>query len=244
MIQGVYTAASAMYATMVEQARIGHNLTNAETIGYKALQTSLSEFSRLMNDLQAQQAAGIFAGDGVITEETTDLSQGPLAQTSRELDLALAGPGFLVVRSATGDYITRAGRLHRDAQGMLVTSAGHAVLGQDGGPITLPLGRVQISEEGIILVDGAETARLQIVESADPGALARVGGTLFQENQGALGPAQNTRIMQGYVEQSNVNSTEAMASLVSVARMYQLGQRLTVQQSEILERTVNELARI
>jgi len=241
MIQGLYAAASGMYAAMTQQARIGHNLTNSDTIGYKAFDVSPTEFSRLMDAVRAQEMRGSLPGDGVSTVERTDWAQGPLVHTSRELDIALTGPGFLTVRSAEGDHYTRSGRLHRSADGLLVTSEGYAVLGNQG-PLSLPAGSVYISEEGDVMVDGELVDRLQLVEFALPDDLVRIGGTMFD---GGVPPleASNTRVLQGYVEGSNTDLTHSMTALVAAARMYQLSQRLTLQQSQILDQTVNDLAR-
>lgn len=246
MIEGIYTSVSGMTAAMWMQARLGHDLTNVSTVGYKRLNTSLSDFAALMETMDPEGNVTIGAdGSGVaIAREVTDFSQGAMRNTNRALDVAMAGPGFLEVQTPSGVRYTRAGRLQQNQAGMLITSEGHAVMG-DAGPIQLPVGDVSISESGAIMVDGEQRARLSIVEFANPDALERVGGTAFAvAGDAGAQPGTGTRVQQGYLEGSNVDMSHDMASLITISRMYQLAQRMTLTQDEILSQTVNELAKI
>ena len=246
MIEGIYTSVSGMTAAMWLQARLGHDMINANTIGYKHMRTSLSDFAALLESMDAEGNVVIQDdGNGVaIAGEETDFSQGPLRSTNRPLDIALSGSGFLQIQTPAGVRYTRAGRLHQNQGGMLVTPEGHAVIGE-GGPIQLPVGDAIITERGEILVDGVQHARLTIVEFGDPGALERVGGTAFAAGDGALLQAsEGTRVQQGYLEGSNVDMSQDMASLIAIARLYQLAQRMTLAQDEVLNQAVNELARV
>jgi len=246
MIEGIYTSVSGMTAAMWLQARLGHDMTNANTVGYKHLRTSLSDFATL---LESMDVAGTIVihddGNGVaIAREDTDFSQGALRSTNRPLDIAMSGPGFLAVQTPSGMRYTRAGRLHQNQAGMLITAEGHLVMGE-GGPIQLPVGDVTITERGEILVDGEQRARLAIVEFGNLEALERVGGTAFAAGDGALPQAATgTRVQQGYLEGSNVDMSRNMANLIAIARLYQLAQRMTLAQDEVLNQTVNELAKI
>lgn len=246
MIEGIYTSVSGMTAAMWLQARLGHDMTNANTVGYKHIRTSLSDFAALMETMDAEGNVRIHDdGNGVaIAREDTDFSQGPLRSTNRPLDVALTGPGFLEVQTPTGVRYTRAGRLHQNQAGMLITSEGHAVMGE-AGPIQLPLGEITIGEGGEILVDGERRARLTIVEFGNLEALERVGGTTFAAGEGAMPQAPTeTRVQQGYLEGANVDMSRDMANLIAIQRLYQLAQRMTLAQDEVLNQTVNELAKI
>lgn len=246
MIEGIYTSVSGMTAAMWLQARLGHDMTNANTVGYKHIRTSLSDFATLLESMDAKGDVLIQdGGNGVaIAGEDTDFGQGPLRNTNRPLDIALSGPGFLEVQTPAGVRYTRAGRFYQNQAGMLVTSEGHVVMGE-GGPIQLPVGDVIITERGEVLVDGEGRARLAIVEFGNLEALTRVGGTAFVAGDGALpqAPAE-TRVQQGYLEGSNVDMSQDMASLIAIQRLYQLAQRMTLAQDEVLNQTVNELAKI
>lgn len=245
MIQSLYTSVSGMVVGMWQQARIAHNLTNADTVGYKAIRVPLSEFASMLSDLLTDPTLGEAGVGAMIGSEETDFSQGPLQLTNRQLDIALNGPGFLRVMTPSGERFTRVGHLHRDASGRLVTAHNYAVLGQNG-PVELPPGDVAISLGGEIFVEGQSVAFLALAEFEEPElSLERIGGTVYAAREGAVAiPGANTRVMQGSLEASNVNLASEMTNLIATSRLYQLCQRLTVAQDEILRQTANELARL
>lgn len=246
MIEGIYTSVSGMTAAMWLQARLGHDMVNANTVGYKHMRTSLSDFATLLAAMDANGTIVVHGdGNGVaIAREDTDFSQGALRGTNRPLDIAMSGPGFLTIQTPAGVRYTRAGRLHQNQAGMLVTAEGHAVMGE-GGAVQIPVGEITITERGEVLVDGERRARLAIVEFGNLEALERVGGTAFAAGDGALPQAAGgTRVQQGYLEGANVDMSRDMANLIAIARLYQLAQRMTLAQDEILNQTVNELAKI
>ncbi len=245
MIQSLYTSVSGMVVGMWQQARIAHNLTNADTVGYKAIRVPLSEFASLLSALLTDQTLGEAGVGAMISSEETDFSQGPLQLTNRQLDVALNGPGFLRVMTPSGERFTRVGHLHRDASGRLVTAQNYAVLGQNG-PVQLPLGDVAISPGGEIFIDGQSAGFLALAEFEEPElSLERVGGTVYAAREGAVAiPGANTRVMQGSLEASNVNLASEMTNLIATSRLYQLCQRLTVAQDEILRQTANDLGRL
>jgi len=245
VIQSLYTSVSGMVVGMWQQARIAHNLTNADTVGYKAIRAPLSEFASLLSALLTDPTLSEAGVGAMIGSEETDFSQGPLQLTNRQLDVALNGPGFLRVMTPSGERFTRVGHLHRDASGRLVTAHSYAVLGQNG-PVELPPGDIAISLGGEIFVDGQSVAFLALAEFEEPElSLQRVGGTVYAAREGAVAiPGANTRVMQGSLEASNVNLASEMTNLIATSRLYQLCQRLTVAQDEILRQTSNELGRL
>ena len=115
---------------------LGNNIANAPTSGYKADR----EFYRLFATAEARLA--ISPDDRpwmpVVEGSVIDFAQGPLIQTAGPLDVALSGPGFLVVRSPGGDLYTRSGSLQRSPSGVLSTVDGYPVVGGRGEEIRLP----------------------------------------------------------------------------------------------------------
>ena len=74
--------------------------------------------------------------------------------------------------------------------------------------------------QGRLLRAGRELGRLRIV-SAPPEALERVSGTLFRvRDPGALEPATDAQVLQGYLEEADVNPVTAMTELVTVQRTF------------------------
>src|SRR5690606_26733045 len=99
----------------------------------------------------------------VTTDNVTDFTPGPIANTGNPLNVALVKMNqFFSVQTQAGEFLTRAGNFTLNAEGNLVTQDGELVNG-DGGPITLPAGQARISGNGDVIVGGETVGRLRVV---------------------------------------------------------------------------------
>jgi flagellar basal body rod protein FlgG len=203
-IQGIVNTARALsYYTRLQEVT-ANNLANVNSDGFKADRVS------------GHQLPG---GSFPVPVEKVDLEQGTFKETGRTLDLAIDGPGFLVVRTAQGDRLTRGGSLSIDSAGQLTDSHGNPVIGEQG-PLVIQGGSLEVKSDGQLLVDGAAAGRLQLVEPEDASQLSKEGGGRFVVN-GALHPATAaTRLRQGAVEEPNLDPMLSMVDLVSIQRAY------------------------
>lgn len=159
---------------------------------------------------------------GVLTAQATNFSSGSIRETSRQLDVSLDGDGFLVVQTARGERYTRQGSFTLDNAGQLVTQGGDLIVG-DSGPITVPPGEISIGDDGTITANGKSAGRLRLVHFADPNqALTKEGNSLFVATgrQGAT-EAVGTRVVQGTLEMSNVNSLTEMVAMMQNTREFE-----------------------
>jgi flagellar basal body rod protein FlgG len=173
----------------------------------------------------------------VATAGATDFTPGAINQTGRALDVALAGGGFLTVQTARGERYTRNGSLSLDSSGQLITGGGDLVVGTSG-PITVPPGEVSIGEDGTLSVNGRSIDRLKVVRFDDPrSALTKEGGSLFAAT-GTQQPVESvdTRVIQGSLESSNVNTVTEMVAMLQQQREFDSLQRS-------ITTTMNELGR-
>ncbi|MBN2647038.1 MAG: flagellar hook protein FlgE [Thiotrichales bacterium] len=103
---------------------ISNNLANSQTVGFKS---SRAEFADLFSGAQTSP------GNGVRVDSITqDFSQGTIAGTGRELDMAIDGEGFFVLQDISGRYdniYTRNGSFKLDKDGFLTDQGGNKVLG-------------------------------------------------------------------------------------------------------------------
>jgi flagellar basal-body rod protein FlgF len=161
-------------------------------------------------------------GVAVVTTQATDFSYGSIQETSRSLDVSLDGDGFLVVQTARGERYTRQGSLTLDNAGQLVTQGGDLIVG-DGGPITVPPGEVSIGEDGTVTANGKSAGRLKIVQFANRNlALIKEGGSLFvATGRQRATEATGTRVVQGSLELSNVNSLSEMVAMMQNTREFE-----------------------
>jgi flagellar basal-body rod protein FlgG len=246
MIRGLYTAVSGMVAAMRRMEVATNNLANVQTPGYKQDRTASATFGEQLQFQLARQleVRGPLTLATLALGPQLDLSQGPLQSTGRALDIALQGPGFLVVDTPNGPRYTRDGALTVAADGTLTTSTGAPVRGE-AGRLVLPPGDVlAIAPDGTVRVDDVEVGRLQLVEFAPDQPFARVGNNELVPRDGAAPqPAGATTVLQGYIEQANVDLTGLLTTTLALQRAYTANQRAVQQQDELLARAATEIAR-
>lgn len=246
MLKGIYSATAAMAAEMKRQQTIANNLANVGTTGYKQDSTTIASFpSMLMWRVSDNPAAVGELGTGVMATETpVDLGQGALRRTDRPLDVALVGRGFFSVRTEQGDLLTRAGAFTVDAGGQLVTTNGDAVLGANG-PITLPNDDITITADGTIYAGGQRIDRLLIVDATEGARVVKVGDNLLSVQGGTAQPVAQgeVSVLQGQLEEANVDTVGAMTGLMAALRAYESAQRALKMQDQTLQRAIEELGR-
>ena len=257
MIRGAYVAVMGMRAHMARQEIVARNLANLLTVGYKQEGVATDGFSDAIGraDRLVQQASvlpaastapiGSLGTEVVVDRPYVDLRQGRLDETGRPLDVALQGDGFLRVRTPDGEFFSRGGPLHLDADGRLVTDEGYAVQGA-GGDLVLGSGAITIQPDGAILVNGQTAGRLSVVEFAPGTWLEKVRDGLYSPVDPAVVPteATNTTVKQGFLEASNVDEVAALSEMMWLLRAYQAGQRMFQVQDEAVGKAVNELGRV
>jgi flagellar basal-body rod protein FlgF len=249
MIRGIYTAAAGLATATLRLGVVSNNIANATTPGYKQdrLPDEVGKALDLQKwavDDQGRPIGTIQLGPKVGVSEL-DLASGPIQETANPLDLALAGSGFFVVQSADGQTrYTRDGGFARDVDGTLRSRTGLPVLDDANQPIVLPEGEIAVAADGTMLVDGAQVARLQLVDFAAGDQLNKVGNGQFEALNGAQPqPAAAVQIYQGYLEGSNVDMTESMVATMSLVRAYEANQRLLQIQDDTLRRAVSEVGK-
>ncbi|MEW5960289.1 MAG: flagellar hook-basal body protein [Chloroflexota bacterium] len=249
MIRGLYTVAAGMLTGLMRHETIVHNLANVRTVGYKADQATLKDFPSLLlaetRDGESVARIGEMGTGVSLDSVTTDYSDGPLKLTDHPLDVAIVGDGFFRVETPDGIRYTRDGRFHRDTDGQLITAEGYRVLGT-AGPLTLPEGELTITPQGTLFVNDNQIGELSIARFNDLTQVIKTGQTLFnsQGPEPELMAANEVRVYQGYVEESNVDVAQAVTEMTAVLRAYQASQRLVQFQDQINKQSVNELGRV
>lgn len=213
----------------VRQATMANNLANASTDGFRGERV----FARLLED-----------GRTPVAESRTDLRTGALSKTDNPLDVALEGRGFLAVETDAGVRWTRGGALGVDESGRLVDGSGNPVLGE-GGVLQVPEGEISIDPTGQIVVDGASVGRLRVDRLPDGVDPVREGDTHFRAPEGeSMEGDRDTRILQGQVEQSNVDPVSALVEMVEVQRAYSSLERSARTLDEMMDTISNRLSRV
>lgn len=248
MSRGLYTAASGMFAGMERQVALANALANVSTPGYKSDVVALRSFPSVL--LRAQDSGQLSRrfgalGSGVVLEhQGVNLSAGTITPTDYELDVAIDGAGFFVVRDDRGnERLTRDGQFSRSASGALVTSGGFELLSTDNTPIVIGGAPPTIGHDGTVQAGGQVVGRLRMVD-ASSGDLLRAGSSTFVVAEGTVLAEGSGQLIQGSVEGSNVNTTEVLTQMVGGARAYESAQRIFAMQNRILGMAASELGRV
>lgn len=212
-----YTTLSRQSGLAREMQVVANNIANAATTGFRAEGLIFSEYVKPMD-----HGASLSMGQGNI--RNTSFEQGSLVKTGAPFDLAIEGDGFFLIQSPQGERLTRAGAFSPNAAGDLVTYDGFAVLDAGGAPVFVPPGvDIAVSNDGTISADGVPLGQIGIVRPIDPTTMIRENGVMFRA-EGGFEPAETARVLQGFVENSNVNTVVQLTRMIEVQRAYELGQ--------------------
>ncbi|MBL3568961.1 flagellar basal-body rod protein FlgF [Rhodovulum sulfidophilum] len=222
-----YTTLTRQSGLMREMQSIANNIANSSTIGYRREGLIFSEY---IADVDGPGGSLSMAEANV---RVTDLGQAPLTQTGGTFDFAIEGEGFFLLNTPQGQRLTRAGSFTPDAAGNLVSPDGYQLLDAGGTPVFAPPDATSfaVAADGTVSADGTPLTQIGIYLPADPNAMTHVAGTLFDPG-GAPQPVEDTSILQGYVEQSNVQPVTEITRMIEVQHAYELGQKFLDREDE------------
>ena len=220
---------------------IANNIANSDTTGYKRETTVFSEFIRRAAISGGSNTPQNSISMGRLGAHVSHFESGAIRQTGGSLDVALDGEGFFTVETPQGERLTRAGHFITDAEGTLIMPNGYAVLDDGGGQIQIPLevNLLAIGGDGTISADGVEIARLGVVTS-DPTLLTREGDNLWSAGAG-VEPLETPKIVQGFLEGSNVQPVNEIARMIEVQRHYDAGQKLLDMENERIKSVISTI---
>lgn len=200
------------------------NLANATTPGYR---TERMQFS----DWLVREPAGSEPSGGRMISYTQDRATwrveqaGPLTQTGNPLDLAITNPdAWLTVQTANGPRLTRAGHFSLSANGQIVDSDGNALLGQAGQPLTLGPSdtNITVAGDGTLSTENGQVGQIGVVTPNGTSGLQAEGDRLFATSAGTnTQPAAAPRVVQGAIEESNVQPIAELTGMMSALREFQ-----------------------
>lgn len=259
-MRALYTAATGMMAQETNVQVISNNIANMRTTGYKRQRVDFQDLlyqnyrrvGTTTSGTGTTVPAGIEVGSGVKTAATPRvMSQGSVIPTEKEYDVAIRGEGFFRITMPDGTTAyTRDGSFELDQNGQLVTVDGYMV---DPG-ITVPnnatavtvnaTGAVEVTIPG--QVDPQEVGQIQLSRFINKAGLESMGDNLYRETA-ASGPAISDnpgnegfgQLLQGYLEQANVNAVTEVSDLIAAQRAYEMNAKVVSAAEEMLQATTN-----
>lgn len=225
MDRALYIGMTGAKQAMRSQSVSSNNLANANTPGFR------KDFN---NYVESQiPGAGFSSRSNVVANgRVSDFTSGQMIHTSRDLDVAVKGKGFIAIQRPDGsEGYTRSGALKINENGLLTNAAGFPVMGNDGGPIAIPpADKIQIAEDGTIsiLPTGQQINNLAVIDkiklvNPDIKNLEKNSdGSFSLSGSGqATNPDPNVKVAPGFVEASNVNGVEEMVKMIANARLFE-----------------------
>ena len=224
----LYVAMNGAKQIELHQATNAHNLANASTAGFRA-------------DFDAIRSLPVY-GPGnptrvfsVDERSGIDFSNGRVSQTGRDLDVSVNGEGFIAIQAPDGsEAYTRAGDLRIVNGGLLQTSDGNGVLGNDG-PIALPpFEKINIAADGSISIvpvgQGASNLavidRIKLVNPPLDQLKKGLDGLIQASGKASFAADASVQIVSGAVEGSNVNSVAELINMIELARKFEMHVKL------------------
>jgi flagellar basal-body rod protein FlgG len=261
MNPGLRTSASGMRAQQLMVDTIANNLANVNTTGFKRSRVSFEdvlyetlEQPRTVNPNDSQTIAPVQIGKGVRLGAITRLhTQGAPEQTGRTLDVAIQGDGFFQVEKPDGTTAyTRDGSFGVSDTGAIVTNDGYRVLPN----VTLPqdVQDVSISPSGLVQANNGsgqpvELGRIELARFVNPSGLMSLGENLYAETAASGQPVTGFpqelgfgKLMQGYLESSNVEIVQEMTDMIAAQRAYEINAK-AIRAGEDMMQATNDLIR-
>jgi flagellar basal-body rod protein FlgG len=193
----------------------------------------------------SQTDRNVHPDDASFVRIQTDMSQGSMKFTGNNLDFAIHGTGFFKINTPKGEMYTRKGNFALDSDGYLITQDNYKVMG-NGGPINIAGRNFLVDDKGRVLVEGSEVDSLKVVDVSNPGNLVKEEGQCFRALPGdrEIPVSGDTKIQQGYLEDSNVNLAQEMVKMIHCMRAFESYQKAIRIIDEIDNKAINVVGRV
>ena len=268
MMRALWSAASGMRAQQANVDSISNNLANVNAVGYKTekpefktllyqtIQTETTSANGAQKPISAQVGLGTR-----LASITSHFGNGQMMDVESNSAVAIEGEGLFAVNGLDNQvYYTRNGDFYwsQGANGLtLCSSEGYQVMDTNGNEIILPdevdASHVMISSEGVIGYTDADSAYVPLNQTIglwqfnNDAGLQKISGTYYVEtaasgapmNEATTAGLTRSRVLQGYLEGSNVQVADEMVNMIVAQRAYELNSRAITTSDTMLEQANN-----
>ncbi|MBQ4823343.1 flagellar hook-basal body complex protein [Leisingera sp. M527] len=230
-----YATLSRQTGLMREMRVIANNIANSATTGYRQEGLIFSEFVQSSPGQQSlsMSRANIF---------NTSMEQGQLTKTGGSFDFAIEGDAFFMVETPQGERLTRSGAFSPNADGDLVTMDGYRVLDAGRAPVFVPpdAGKIEVGADGSLSANGRLLGQLGLFKPMEQHTLVREDGVMFRVD-GEIEDSFDAKVLQGFLEGSNVNAISEVTRMIEVQRAYEMGQSFLQAEDERIRNAIKNL---
>lgn len=235
MVNGIYHIARSLNSKIKSIDVLANNLANINSTGFKK-QIPFQEYLNKNDKIQVKQ--------------TTDYAQGEVILSANPLDIAISGDGYFLLKTESGTELTRNGKFHISDDGYLVNGNGDKVLGNNGEISFSDLMNtdnpsITISKTGEIKIGDTNVDSLAVVNLENPQEAIRTSNSNFvvpNDNYTTASP-QNYEIVQGYLEESNVNPILEMQTMIETNKDYESAYKIMRYLDQTMEKS-NQIGRV
>ena len=255
MNPALYVSKTGLSAQDRQLTSISNNLANASTVGFKRDRVN---FEDLLYQIQRQPGgqssqntqlpSGLQLGTGVrVVATQKQFTGGSLQVTEQPLDLAINNRGFFQIQMPSGETAyTRNGQFHLNANGDIVNASGFLL----EPSISIPenTNNITISQDGIVSASilgeptPQEIGQITITDFVNPAGLQALGGNVFAQTAASGDPQTGTAgesglgsIIQGSLENSNVDIVEEMVNMITTQRAYEMNSKVVSTADQMLQ---------
>ena len=219
---------------------IANNIANVSTPGFKSGNIAFKEY--LSKPADGDPTSYVqFSGTAL------DLTQGPISHTGADFDFAINGQGYFSIGAATGTQYTRNGHFRLDNNGQIVNDNGDPLLSESGAPIIIPSAaqKITVMKEGTIYADNAIIGKIGLVNFPYPQKLASESGGIFKvvpDTDNRPTKVTKVELIQGSLEEANVQGVVEMTKMMQVARSYESAQKIIDKEDDRIRQAIRRLS--
>ncbi|NLJ57631.1 MAG: flagellar hook-basal body protein [Tissierellia bacterium] len=235
MIKAYYTATNGAISNKNYLDVLSNNMANIQTVGFKK---SKAEFSDLVytniRDVEGANS-NLKSGSGSkVNKVDLVFSQGAPYRTGLATDFAIVGDGFFSVQFEEENLFTRGGNFE------IVNLEGENYLMYQGGYV------LDSNEEPIFLEnpDDINNVSIGVFTFYNNEDLEQVGNNLYrisnEYGEYEIVERSDSKLMQGFLEASNVEVSEEMVKLIQLQKAFQLNSKV-IQTADEIQQVINSL---
>ncbi|MHC5308400.1 flagellar basal-body rod protein FlgF [Bartonella sp. LJL80] len=236
----IYVGVSGQISLARRMETIAQNMANVNTPGFRA---EAMKFDSLVSPVARDNNENVNFSSAGKSYISTD--RGPVTQTGNALDVAVNGDSYFSLQTPAGQVYTRDGRMLMTPEGGLVSVMGHPFLDNGGAPLQIDPanGPPRIAADGAIYQNNLQVGAIGLYQF-QPNSELRYGpnSSVIPDKTPVpvVGDVGNG-VMQGFIENSNVNGVIEMTRLIEVTRAFERVEAMMRQQEEMGTKAIQTL---
>jgi len=233
----LYVSLSSQIALERRLTTLADNVANANTTGFRATEV---KFNEVMANTGSTDVSFVDQGQDYLTT-----ANGGLKTTGSPFDFAIRGDAWFMIETPTGKMLTRDGRFTLTDQGQLVNIDGHPVLDPGEAPIQLdPEAEApKAGRDGGLTQEGFRRGAIGMFQADLSQGFTRKAslGIVPVVQPEPMVDVANAGLVQGYIENSNVNAMAEMSRLIMISRAFENAASMTKATEETFKEAIRTL---